>query len=109
MSRICVTKALKNAKRIQAVAPHIIPKSEPLDGFASRLPLNLLTRFHELQPEELEHWPDLAELARNTKFPAVGTAVQDSLSRGTLHFVQVAFTPGNFTPAYSLRYCAGWY
>jgi hypothetical protein len=107
MSRICVTKALKNASRIQAVAPHIIPRGEPLDGFASRLPLDLLARLHKIQPGELEQRPDLAEFVRKANFPAVGTVVQDPLFSGTLRFVQVAFTPGNFTPVYSQADPAG--
>ena len=107
MAGICVTKALKNAKRIQAMAAHIIPSNEPLDGFASLLPLSLLARFHEIQPVKMEIRPDLAELARETGFPAISTVVQGPLFNGTLHFVQMAFTPGNFAPAYSQADPAG--
>lgn len=34
----CVTRAIKNARHLQSVAPHLMPKEEPPDGFGSILP-----------------------------------------------------------------------
>jgi hypothetical protein len=45
MERICGTRILKNAKGIRKVAPHVIPASEPLEGFKSLVPLDILMRF----------------------------------------------------------------
>jgi hypothetical protein len=41
MNRFCATRAIKNAKFIRSVAPHIIPAKEPLKGFASLVPIDI--------------------------------------------------------------------
>src|SRR5260370_36058245 len=51
MDRVCVTRAIKNAKYLQKVAPEIIPQEEPADGFASLVPINLLGKLHLAGPE----------------------------------------------------------
>src|SRR5215831_9006378 len=45
-SRISVTRALKNARYLQKVAPHIMPTSEPPKGFGSVIPLKVLAQLH---------------------------------------------------------------
>src|SRR5262245_33799889 len=63
MSGLCSTQAIKNAKLIRSVAPHVFPAVEPLDGFASVVPLDALTRFHRMSDEELRQYPQLLEAA----------------------------------------------
>jgi len=39
------TRALKNARLIQSIAPNLIPKNEPSAGFSSLVPMDILARF----------------------------------------------------------------
>ena len=53
-SKICVTRAIKNAKHIQRIASHIIPREEPLEGFSSIIPYEVLARIHATaKPDEI--------------------------------------------------------
>ena len=61
--RKCATRALKNARHIRAVAPQVFPAVEPLDGFASVLPFDVLNRFHHMTDDELRRHPHLLEAA----------------------------------------------
>jgi len=91
MPRICVTRALKNARYLQTVAPHIIPPVEPLEGFASLVPLHVLTVLHRKQVHKIPGRPDLTELLQTIQLPAIGNQAVDPLFSGTLLFVQITF------------------
>jgi len=93
---ICSTRALKNAKFIRAVAPHIIPPEEPIEGFHSIVPLNVLRRFGRLSevdladfPELLEAWRKLPSRPEGESHPAL---FGDPPFKGKLHFVQLTFS-----------------
>jgi hypothetical protein len=91
MPRICVTRAIKNARYLQKVAPHIIPPEEPLEGFASLVPLDVLTVLHKKHGATIPGRPDLTEFLRTAQLPAIGNQALDPLFNGTLHFVQITF------------------
>lgn len=91
--RMSGTRAIKNAKRLQKVAPHVMPPDEPAGGFGSVIPYSILAQLH--RPERrlaLMRNPRLAELLGNIEFPASGNTAVDPLFSGTLYFAHVLFT-----------------
>ena len=95
MPRICVTRALKNARHIQSVAPRVIPANEPAAGFASLVPLEILSRFHHMKKEDLARFPGLQAVPRPKRTIAARNLAADPLFSGTLYFVQVTFNLTN--------------
>lgn len=92
MSFYCATRALKNARRIQSVAPQIIPAKEPEGGFASLVPLETLSRFHLMSETELKAQPALHAAALALREKEAGFAGTASpLFHGTVYFVQLTF------------------
>lgn len=101
-ARRCATRALKNAKHIRAVAPQVFPEVEPLDGFASVLPFNVLDRFHRMTDDQLRRYPHLLEAAVKlrqdlptgsvltpTGLPAFPLPIV--LFKGTVHLAKIRF------------------
>ena len=87
---ICGTRALKNARLIQSIAPHVIPAKEPLEGFASLVPLNMLQKFHLMSEAELVAHPDLLKAQRSLRAADLERArVSSPLFHGTLYFVRM--------------------
>src|ERR1039457_7145582 len=95
MNRTCATRMLKNAKFIRQDAPHIIPPQEPLDGFRSLVPLDILRRFNRMPDAELTNWPELLMVKQQLHLQPEGglrpRLFGDPPFNGTLHFVQLAF------------------
>jgi len=98
--RKCATRALKNAKHIRAVAPQVFPAVEPLDGFASVLPFDVLNRFHHMTDDELRRYPHLLEAARKLRQGSTsGSALPATsllpiifpLFKGTVHLAKITF------------------
>ncbi len=90
-ARISVTRALKNARYLQKVAPHIMPASEPPKGFGSVIPLKVLAQLHR---KELRAGlaPHITEQLKDIEFPDVSNLSGDPLFNGTLYFAQIKFT-----------------
>jgi hypothetical protein len=95
MTLRCATRALKNARLIQSVAPNLIPAKEPPAGFSSLVPLNILDRFHLMSEAELKTNPALLDAATALRaagaFPVVRSASFNPLFRGTVHFVRITW------------------
>jgi len=98
----CATRAIKNAKQIKSVAPHLFPAVEPpLDPFFSVLPFDVLNRFHRMTDDELRQHPHLLEAAIKLRrssppqpqAPSPGL-FSDSPFQGTLYLVKVTFRVG---------------
>jgi len=96
----CATRAMKNAKNIRAVAPQVFPAVEPLDGFASVLPFDVLNRFHRMTDDELRPYPHLLEAATKLRQgphpvsaqPAAGSLpIVFPLFKGTVHLAKIRF------------------
>lgn len=97
--RKCATRALKNARHIRAVAPQVFPAVEPLDGFASVLPFDVLNRFHHMTDDELRRHPHLLEAARKLRqgspsgsaLPATSLPIIFPLFKGIVHLAKITF------------------
>lgn len=99
----CSTRALKNARYLQQVAPDAVPDRSSPEGFGTGLPLNILARLHHLRPDdpELQPYPRLAAFLRDHRLPIATRAGRGALFNGTIFFVQPTFhTPsGTFLVA----------
>jgi hypothetical protein len=92
MERICGTRILKNAKAIRSVAPHIIPFSEPIEGFRSLVPLDILKSFHCMSEADLANFPELQIAKRKLAPPSVKPELfGDPPFKGTIHVVRLTF------------------
>ena len=92
MTYVCVTRAMKNARHLQATAPHILPKQEPAEGFGNRIPPKVLAGLHTpLPPAELNRVSGLAAALQKHPAPKPRAAASEPLFNGTLVFAQVAF------------------
>jgi hypothetical protein len=74
MSHICSTRALKNIKAIRSGHPRALPIVEPLKGYASGVPFDVLQRFHQMTDEELRPYPQLIESAHALRRKALQEA-----------------------------------
>ncbi|HEV2226716.1 MAG TPA: hypothetical protein VGR56_07935 [Nitrososphaerales archaeon] len=91
MALTCSTRYLKNAKFLQGPELSFFPSEEPIDGFASLVPMHVLSRLGEIALAELE--PDeLAMAVSKRRPPAVGKVAVAPLFAGTLRFVQATFS-----------------
>jgi hypothetical protein len=102
MEPICATRVLKNAKHIQALAPDVFPATEPLEGFASIVPFDILRRFHRMSEAELASQPKLAQAWRELHDRPVlaqrlnphGLIFSDDPFNGTLYLAKLSFQVG---------------
>jgi hypothetical protein len=87
----CSTRSLKNAKFLQGTELGFFPATEPIEGFASLIPLHVLSRLAQIALSELE--PDeLARAVSQRRPPLAGKAAVAPLFAGTLRFVQATFS-----------------
>src|SRR3954468_21687871 len=104
---ICATRALKNARHIQAVAPQVFPAVEPAEGFASVVPFDVLNRFHHMSDQELKSHPHLLDAAKKLRQGSqpVGTAAALGpifpLFKGTVHIAKVTFNDDGASHSFS--------
>ena len=91
--RMCGTRAIKNARYLQKVAPEVMPTKEPAEGFGSVIPQKVLGRLHQAGAPEMRGDTKLHEALKGVKFPAI--LASGSLFQGTLYFVSVQFTIQN--------------
>jgi hypothetical protein len=61
---LCATRALKNVKKIKELVPDAFPATEPLVGYASIVPFDVLSRFHLMSETQLSKYPKLVEASR---------------------------------------------
>lgn len=87
MAHTCSTRYLKNARFLQGPELGFFPATEPTEGFASLVPMDVLSRLAQIALEELE--PDELARAISKRRPPVGGKVAVApLFAGTLRFVQ---------------------
>ena len=92
MPALCATRAIKNARHLQATAPAILPKEEPADGFGSRVPRELLARLHTaVPPKDLDRVPGLAAALARAPAPKPRASAAEPLFNGTLVFAEINF------------------
>jgi hypothetical protein len=89
----CYTRALKNARHLQSVAPQLYAKDGAHDGFGTGVPMELLRRLHRLDPDsaELRGYDGLADVLKQSRLPLPARATRGAVFSGTVYFVQVTF------------------
>jgi hypothetical protein len=90
MDTTCSTRALKNAKFIRATATGVIPAEEPIEGFHSIVPFEVLNSFGRMSEADLAGFPQLLDAWRQLRQPRPAL-FGDPPFKGTLHFVQLTF------------------
>jgi hypothetical protein len=93
----CYTRALKNARYLQAVAPEIFAQDPEAEGFGTGVPLEILMELHRIPHHSpvLSRHKALADVLRENRPPVPGRDARDALFSGTVHFARVTFrTPG---------------
>lgn len=91
MALTCSTRSLKNAKFLQGPELGFFPATEPIEGFASLVPMRVLHRLGQIALAELV--PDeLARAVSKIKPPLAGKTAVAPLFAGTLRFVQANFS-----------------
>jgi hypothetical protein len=88
MPRICGTRALKNARHLQKIAPDLVPADEPAAGFGSLIPFDILSSLH--LKKTIPGRPDLKKVLAD--LPKPQNVALDPLFNGTLHLVKMTFT-----------------
>jgi hypothetical protein len=100
MPHLCVTRAIKNARHLQANAPQLVPKTEPPEGFGSRVPRDLLAKLHTpVNRVELDRVPGLSAALAKSPIPHPTNAASAPLFSGTLVFVSIEFATKGGTVA----------
>jgi len=93
----CYTRALKNARHLQEVAPEVFAQDPDAEGFGTGVPLEILRGLHRIPHHSpvLNRHKAVAEAIRTSRPPVPGRDARDALFSGTVHFAQVTFhTPG---------------
>jgi hypothetical protein len=89
----CYTRALKNARHLQEVAPEDFATDPAAEGFGTGVPVDLLRRLHRIESASpiLRRHPSVAAALRKRRPPTPGHAARDALFNGTIHFAQITF------------------
>jgi len=89
----CYTRALKNARYLQKLAPELFARDPHAEGFGTGVPLELLQVLHRLPHDApvLSRHKAVADFLRQNPLPVPGRAARDALFSGTIHFARVTF------------------
>ncbi|WP_080485598.1 MULTISPECIES: S8 family serine peptidase [Burkholderia cepacia complex] len=99
VERISVTRAMKNARHLQRLAPDLLPREEPTQGLLSLVPPSVLKHLHRIRTRgDVDALPEtrfkarIAELFDLDLLPSTGVTLRDPLFNGTLYFANITFT-----------------
>jgi hypothetical protein len=89
----CYTRALKNARHLQQIAPHIFAKDPSAEGFGTGVPLEILRGLHRLRHDSktLSRHKAVAEVLKTKPVPPFRKPKRDSLFSGRIYFAQITF------------------
>src|SRR5215470_1797572 len=89
----CYTRALKNARHLQKVAPDLYAKDLSMEGFGTGVPVEILRGLHRIRHDSpiLSRYQAVAETLRKHPLPSGGQPARDALFQGTVHFAQLTF------------------
>ena len=90
MVRLCATRLLKNARFLQSPEVSYFPAAEPLEGFQSLIPAQVLMRLERVPLEEIKI-EQLARALSRARPPKAGPKLSGPLFSGTLRFVATTF------------------
>jgi hypothetical protein len=85
--KLCISRALHNARYLQGKLPKIFPEGQPITDI---IPLAQLRALHMVNPDLIEN-KEVANLLSKTKIPLTPDTAQGPLFSGTLYFVQITF------------------
>ncbi|MDA4119255.1 MAG: hypothetical protein OK436_01585 [Thaumarchaeota archaeon] len=91
MTLTCSTRSLKNAKFLQDPELGFFPAKEPIEGFASLVPIHVLSKLGQIGLAELEP-VELVRVVSKRRPPVGGEVAVAPLFEGTLRFVQATFS-----------------
>jgi hypothetical protein len=89
----CFTRALKNARYLQTIAPDIFAKDPSAEGFGTGIPIEILMDLHRLPSDApiMSRYEAVAGFLRENKLPLPRRNARDALFSGTVYFAQVTF------------------
>jgi hypothetical protein len=89
----CYTRALKNARHLQKVAPDLFAKDPSMEGFGTGVPVEILRGLHRVRHDSpiLSRYQAVAETLRKHPLPPLMQPARDALFQGTVHFAQLTF------------------
>jgi hypothetical protein len=90
----CYTRALKNARQLQKMAPHIFAKDPQAEGFGTGVPMEILQGLHRMRHDSpvLSRHKEVADFLREQRLTVpTRKDARDALFSGTIHFAQVTF------------------
>jgi hypothetical protein len=87
------TRALKNARYLQTMAPHVFGKDPEAGGFGTGIPLEILRNLHRIPHHSpvLNRHPAVADFLKTHRLPIPARGPRDPLFSGTVYFAQVTF------------------
>lgn len=93
----CYTRAIKNARYLQSVAPDLFHKGREAEGFGTGIPLEILRVLHRTRHDSplLNRHKELADFLKGHPIPVPKRTARAALFNGTLHFAQVTFNTGS--------------
>ena len=93
MEWLCSTRLLKNARFLQSLEVRYLPEHEPLDGFSSLIPSEILRILERIPPEKIAiEW--LAQALSKARPPKPIPKLAAPLFSGTLRFMRTTFSSG---------------
>ena len=89
----CLTRALKNARYLQQIAPHIFAKDVSAEGFGTGVSMDILRGLHRFRHDSpvLNRHKPVVDFLRTNRLPVPGKGARDALFSGTIHFAQITF------------------
>jgi len=89
----CYTRALKNARHLQEVAPDVFPRGGRAKGFGTGLSMELLRGLHRIRADSpvLNRHKAVAKTLKKHPLPPLRLPARDALFSGGIHFAQVTF------------------
>lgn len=93
----CYTRAIKNARYLQSVAPQLFQRGREAEGFGTGIPLEILRVLHQTRHDSplLSRYQQVADFLKDHPIPVPGRTARAPLFNGTLHFAQVTFNTGS--------------
>jgi len=93
----CYTRALKNARYLQQMAPQLFAKAPEAEGFGTGVAIEVLRGLHRIRPHSplLGRHQALAQFLRQNPLPVPARHLGGALFSGTVHFAQVTFQTAN--------------